>query len=105
MNFCDRLRNLIDERDITQKNLAAQLNLATSTLGGYVQGTSEPDFDTLILLADYFEVSTDYLLGRCENRTADTDDHLEVCRIFDSLHDNYKQIMIDEGKVLLKHSK
>lgn len=47
MPFCDTLRNLIDERGLTQKQLAQDLEIPVSTLGGYVQGTSEPDFDTL----------------------------------------------------------
>jgi len=62
MRFGDKLRALIEEQDITQKDLAMQLNLAPSTLGSYVQNTREPDFATLKLLANYFGVSTDYLL-------------------------------------------
>ena len=63
MDFSDTLRMLIEEKDITQKELAKQLHLAPSTLGSYVQGSREPDFSTLKQIADYFEVSTDYLLG------------------------------------------
>ena len=62
MMFSDILRLLIEERGLTQKQLAKDLHIAVSTLGGYVQGTSEPDFDTLRRLAEYFEVSADYLL-------------------------------------------
>ena len=53
MPFCDTLRNLIDERGLTQKQLAQDLEIPVSTLGGYVQGTSEPDFETLKLLDVY----------------------------------------------------
>ena len=63
MNFGDKLRALIEERGIRQKELAIQLNIAPSTLGSYVQNTREPDFDTLKLLANYFNVSADYLLN------------------------------------------
>lgn len=63
MNFGDRLRILIDERGITQKELASQLNIAPSTVSSYVQNTREPDFATLKSLAIYFSVSIDYLLG------------------------------------------
>ena len=42
--FGDNLRTLIEERDITQKELARQLNIAPSTLGSYVQNVREPDF-------------------------------------------------------------
>lgn len=53
MNFGDRLRILIDERGITQKELASQLNIAPSTVSSYVQNTREPDFATLKSLAIY----------------------------------------------------
>ena len=44
MSFGNNLRVLIEERDMTQKDLAKQLNIAPSTLGSYVQNTREPDF-------------------------------------------------------------
>jgi len=62
MQFGDILRWLIDENDLTQKKLAEDLHVAASTLGNYAQNSSEPDFDMLKRLADYFNVSTDYLL-------------------------------------------
>lgn len=37
--------------------------MSRGLLSNYEQGSREPDYDTLILLADYYEVSTDYLLG------------------------------------------
>ena len=63
MIFSERLRYLIDCEDIKIKVLAPKLNLAASTLGNYAQGTREPDFETLVRIADYFGVTTDYLLG------------------------------------------
>ena len=63
MNFSYKLRSLIEERNLTQKQVAIDLNIAPSTMGGYVQGSSEPDFETLKRLANYFDVSTDYLLN------------------------------------------
>ena len=62
MKFCEILRALIEERGITQKQLAKDLCIAASTIGGYVQGTSVPDFNTLKRLAEYFGISSDYLL-------------------------------------------
>ena len=61
LNFSNKLRSLIEERNLTQKQVAKDLNIAPSTMGGYVQGSSEPDFDTLRKLAKYFNVTTDYL--------------------------------------------
>ena len=70
MNFSDKLRSLLEERGITHKLLANDLRIPVSTLGGYFQGTSEPDFQTLKIIAGYFEVTTDYLLGVSEQHRA-----------------------------------
>ena len=48
MSFGDNLRALIEERDITQKELAKKLNIAPSTLGSYVQNVREPDVCKLL---------------------------------------------------------
>lgn len=99
--FFDKLRNLIVERGITQKRLAEDLKIPVSTLGGYVQGTSEPDFQTLLLLAGYFGVSTDYLLGVRSNESfAEGED--EILRIFRSLTHNQRAIFIEQGKAFLR---
>ena len=93
MSFGDNLRTLIEERDITQKELARQLNIAPSTLGSYVQNVREPDFSTLKLLADYFDVSIDYLIDHYQKKT-DTRQEQELLRVFRSLTD--EQQYIDE---------
>ena len=63
MDFYIRLENLIEERNLTQKQLSLDLHIASSTLNGYVNNNREPDFATLVRFAKYFSVSTDYLLG------------------------------------------
>ena len=68
MKFSARLEDLLEEHNLTQRQLATELHIAPSTLNGYLRRGREPDFDTLIALAEYFEVSTDYLLGRSEER-------------------------------------
>lgn len=69
MKFSDKLRMLIEERNLTQKQIAQDLNIAPSTMGGYVQGMSQPDFETLKRLAEYFDVSSDYLLDIPQQKT------------------------------------
>ncbi len=61
--FGDRLRIARKERNLTQTDLARQLNVATSTIGMYEQGRRDPDTETVKFLASYFNVSTDWLLG------------------------------------------
>lgn len=63
MDFYIRLENLLEERNLTQKQLSMDLHIASSTVNGYVNNNREPDFETLVRFAKYFNVSTDYLLG------------------------------------------
>lgn len=92
---------LIDEHDLTQKQLANNLNIPASTLGGYVQGTSEPDFETLKLFAKYFEVSTDYLLNFYTNNI-ETEKENELIRIFRSLSTSQQDLYVEQGKAFLR---
>lgn len=63
-----QLRRLRKERFMIQEQLAAHLNMAKSTISQYENNINEPDLKTLVKLADIFEVSTDYLLGRSNIR-------------------------------------
>lgn len=101
MPFYDKLRNLIDERGLTQKSLALDLKIPVSTLGGYVQGTSEPDFETLKIFAKYFDVSTDYLLDlKIGNAKTALED--ELLRIFRSLTKEQQELYLEQGKVFIR---
>ena len=105
MTFSDILRLLIEEKGITQKQLAKDLHIAVSTLGGYVQGTSEPDFDTLRRLAQYFEVSVDYLL---DFRVGKAVSHKEedLLRVFRALTPFQQELYLEQGKAILRvHSR
>ena len=101
MPFYDKLRNLIDEHSLTQKSLALDLEIPVSTLGGYVQGTSEPDFETLKIFARYFDVSADYLLD-LKIRNAKTDFEDELLRIFRSLTKEQQELYLEQGKAFIR---
>ncbi|PFE56045.1 transcriptional regulator [Bacillus cereus] len=62
----ERLRSLRKENGLTMKELGQELNLAESTISGYENGNRKPDYETLDKFANFFKVSTDYLLGRSE---------------------------------------
>lgn len=63
MEFKNVLRNLREEKLLTQGELADALNLSQKTISNYEVGTRDPDNDTLIKMATFFDVSVDYLLG------------------------------------------
>lgn len=64
MKFKDRLKELRYENSLTQKDIADGCKLSTQCISQLELGTRNPTGSTLEALADFFEVSTDYLLGR-----------------------------------------
>lgn len=62
-----RLNELRKSKGISQLKLALALNTNQNTISRYETGEREPDINTLIQIADYFNVSIDYLLERTEN--------------------------------------
>lgn len=65
--FTERFQLLRKESKKTQAAIAKELEMTPQTLSYYANGR-EPNYDTLIKIADYFKVTTDYLLGYSENR-------------------------------------
>lgn len=64
----ERLRVLREEKGITQAEIASALGVDRTTYTKYESGASIPDARMLEKLADFFEISVDYLLGRTESR-------------------------------------
>ncbi|MBQ2928096.1 MAG: helix-turn-helix transcriptional regulator [Oscillospiraceae bacterium] len=67
-----RLRELRKKRNVSQVKLAMDLSMNQNSISRYETGEREADYTTLIALADYFDVSLDYLLGRTENPKMNT---------------------------------
>ena len=67
----NRLRELRKEKGLTQVELAKLLNVSDRSVGFYETGERDPDTETLKLLADFFNVSIDYLLCRANTRHID----------------------------------
>lgn len=62
--FCKTLKKLRKSHNMTQDELAEMLSLSRSAISLYETGRREPDYSILTKLADIFDVSVDYLLGR-----------------------------------------
>jgi transcriptional regulator with XRE-family HTH domain len=101
MQFAKILRSLIDEADVTQKHLADVINISPSTLANYVQGSRNPDYDTLIAIAKYFNVTTDYLLGFQQN-AADEHQERALLQTFRSLSHDERSVYIEQGKAFAR---
>lgn len=110
MKFSTRLKNLLDEHSLTQKRLSFELNIAPSTLNGYLRRNREPDFETLGKLAKYFQVSTDYLLGLSNLKNPSLPgsfypaDEEELLQIYRSLVPEYQEVFTELAKLLQKFS-
>ena len=66
--FADRLKQLRSEKNMTQEQLGEILGVKKYSIYTYEKERSGPDIDGLIALADFFDVSVDYLIGRTDKR-------------------------------------
>lgn len=66
----NRLKELRNDKDILQKELAEKLGLTQQTISLYESNKREPDYETLHKIANFFDVSTDYILGLTNERSS-----------------------------------
>jgi transcriptional regulator with XRE-family HTH domain len=69
MTFAERLIRLRMERNLTQTSLALATNYSRRTVGSWENGHKMPTYDSIVVLAQYFNVSSDYLLGLTDDPT------------------------------------
>lgn len=103
MQFNIRLKQLRQILQVTQGDLANIIGVKASTIANYESNRNEPSFDKLVVLAKYFNVSTDYLLGVTE------DCHCCVIKSLDNenyeLYQLFKQLSLSEIEVLKDYIK
>nr|WP_317448837.1 helix-turn-helix transcriptional regulator [uncultured Sellimonas sp.] len=68
MGFSERLKLLRRNADVTQDQLAQYLQVSRSTIAGYETKNRQPDYDKLYMIAQFFHVSTDYLISGKESQ-------------------------------------
>lgn len=64
MNYIERIKNLREDNDLTQTQLAKELHISQRAYSHYEAGTRKIPIDIIIAIADYYNCSIDYLLGR-----------------------------------------
>ena len=67
MPYYPRIRNLREDKDLTQAKMGEILSCSQRVYSNYERGDIDIPTSTLIKIADFHEVSVDYLLGRTEN--------------------------------------
>lgn len=105
----NRIKQLRIEKGLTQEQLGNILNIGKSTVSQYETGINTPDINMAGKIADYFNVSVDWLLGRTDQRELpekdqSTIDDIDVEKIFIAAHDESgKPVPATEGlKKLIK---
>lgn len=68
MTFAERLSELMAERGLNKLSLSRKINVSDRVVGAWVSGENGAKLDSAVSLAEYFEVSLDYLAGRSEVR-------------------------------------
>lgn len=84
-----RLRALRDKSGLSQKFVAEKVGVKNNTLSGYESGNREPDSEILTKLADFYDVTTDYLHGRVSDPKGYS---IEDNESFDSLEEINKLV-------------
>jgi transcriptional regulator, xre family len=64
--FGERLGELLIERNISQRKLSRIIGVSSPTISDWVKGKVQPTADNILLVAEFFDVSTDYILGKTE---------------------------------------
>lgn len=65
--FAERLQKARQQKKLLQKDVAKYLNMTERSYQHYEGGTRRPNYEILVAIADYLDVTTDYLLGRTDN--------------------------------------
>ena len=100
--FGDRLAELRQDRQLRQKDIADYLHVSCGTISNYECGNHDPDIDTLVKLASYFNVSLDYLVGVTKSKipiacfAANYVENLSLAELLDQilqLNDEHRRVI------------
>ena len=105
--FIIRLQELLNETNTTKSQIALKTNIPLQTICNWFERGSLPTADKVIKLADYFEVSTDYLLGRSndvgivEIKKELSHDQQELLALYNQMNYQEKNQLLGFAKALV----
>lgn len=104
-----RLKELRNEKKLTQQQLAELMKVGRATIAGYEVKNKQPDYVKLIWLADFFDVSLDYILGRTNIKkplpeSNLSDDQKECLTLFNQLPADDKRKITEIIRTLVNMS-
>src|SRR5699024_3893136 len=110
MGFSERLKLLRRNADVTQDQLAQYLQVSRSTIAGYESKNRQPDHDKLYMIAQFFHVSTDYLISGKESHPVEVSSsgpaineriiQYQLKTVFMSLSPKSKQDLLEYANLL-----
>lgn len=92
MNIGEIIAELRIDRNMNQEDLAAILNISRSALANWESGNRRIDIETVVIIADFFGVSCDYLLGRTKHKYNFALENEKKCRCYYEYLWNFKDI-------------
>lgn len=101
--FSERLKELRAEKDISLKALAKEIGTTNATLCRYENNMQRPRQDFIENLADYFEVTTDYLLGRSNHKYFSENETIAIKSKGEISDDDMKMIRTTIDQILKEH--
>ncbi|MFS0560088.1 helix-turn-helix transcriptional regulator [Terribacillus sp. 179-K 1B1 HS] len=87
-----RLRYLREQRKLSQLELAKRLDIPNQNISNYEREFRQPDYETLVKLAEFYEVTTDYLLGKSDDPQSTHEEEFEAFRNRPDLEVWYKDL-------------
>lgn len=109
MTFHERIRQLRLDGGYMQKDVAEKLKIPKTTYNNYETGFREPDFDTVLKIADFFNVSIDYLLGKSNEKnfiSKNTNLKEELSKATITLLEDIEDMHLtpDQARIVLKNA-
>ncbi|MCI9272745.1 MAG: helix-turn-helix transcriptional regulator [Clostridiales bacterium] len=106
MGVGDRIRKILETKDLSQKEFAEILNIAPTTLSGYITNKREPDIGTLRNIALKLGVSLDFLL---EVKTEEDpmvlgNEEWELVVLYRTLSEEQQEFILEQTKLMSKHN-
>lgn len=102
--YGNRLKELRKEQNITQSNLAKILNVTQDSISLWEKNKRVPDTQYIIQLADYFNVSADYLLGRSDDfGNVDVPSDVELSSEEQYALDMFRDLSNSNRKIILRN--
>ena len=81
--FASKLKKARENTGFTQREVSKETRIPQSTIANYETGRTQPDIENIGILADFYEVSVDWLFGTKEKKSPDN---------YQNIHDSYKEM-------------